>query len=118
MCSLATWLQVVRAHAVQCLERNEHGITHGSSAEFAQRVEGVFQAIVGAPDAPGSGEVVDALVALIDMAPEQRPFRTVVSAPIQQLLDSYNANADALRPVVAQIFNVPELAGSRAHQVG
>ena len=60
---------------------------YGSSAEFAQRVEGVFQAIVGAPDAAGSGEVVDALVALIDMAPEQRPFRTVVSAPIQQLLD-------------------------------
>jgi len=67
---------------------------------------------VGAPDAPGSTEVVDALVALIDMAPEQRPFRTVVSAPIQQLLGAYNASADALRPIVAQIFNVPELVVS------
>ena len=85
---------------------------YGSTAEFAQRVDGVFQAIVGAPDAPGSGEVVDALVSLIDMAPAQRPFRTVVSAPIEQLLGPYNATADALRPVVAQIFNVPELAGS------
>ena len=91
---------------------------YGSAGEFAQRVDGVFQAIVGAPDAPGSDEVVDALVALIDMAREQRPFRTVVSAPIQQLLGPYNATADALRPVVAQIFNVPELAGSQAHGVG
>ena len=86
---------------------------YGSAAEFAQRVDGVFQAIVGAPDAPGSGEVVESLVSLIDMTPEERPFRTVVSAPIQQLLDPYNAGAEALRPVVAQIFNVPELAGAR-----
>ena len=90
---------------------------YGSTADFAQRVDGVFQAIVGAPDAPGSGEVVDALVSLIDMAPEQRPFRTVVSAPIQQLLGPYNATADALRPAVAQIFNVAELAGSRVQEV-
>jgi NAD(P)-dependent dehydrogenase (short-subunit alcohol dehydrogenase family) len=85
---------------------------YGETAGFAERVNGVFQAIVGAPDAPGSTEVVDALVALIDMAPEQRPFRTVVSAPIQQLLGAYNASADALRPIVAQIFNVPELVVS------
>jgi NAD(P)-dependent dehydrogenase (short-subunit alcohol dehydrogenase family) len=91
---------------------------YGSAAEFARRVDGVFQAIVGAPDAPGSGEVVDSLVALIDMSPEERPFRTVVSAPIRKLLDAYNSSAEALRPVVAQIFNVPELVGSRVHQVG
>jgi NAD(P)-dependent dehydrogenase (short-subunit alcohol dehydrogenase family) len=85
---------------------------YGSHSEFAQRVDGVFQGLVGAPDAPGSGEVVEALAALIDLAPQQRPFRTVVSAPIQQLLDGYNVTADALRPIVAQIFNVAELAGS------
>ena len=85
---------------------------YGAAAEFAERVNSVFQAVVGAPDALGSGEVVEALVALIDMAPDDRPFRTIVSAPIQQLLDAYNASADALRPVVAQIFTVPELAGS------
>ena len=90
---------------------------YGSTADFPQRVNGVFQSIVGAPNPPGTGEVVDALVALIDMAPEQRPFRTVVSAPIQQLLEPYNAAADALRPIVAQIFNVPELAGSRIQDV-
>ena len=87
---------------------------YGSSAQFAQRVNGVFPAIVGASDAPGSDEVVDALLALIDMPRGQRPFRTVVSAPIQQLLEAYNATADGLRPVVAQIFNVPELAPSPA----
>jgi NAD(P)-dependent dehydrogenase (short-subunit alcohol dehydrogenase family) len=85
---------------------------YGDTAEFAERVNGVFQAIVSAPDAPGSGEVVDALVDLIDMARERRPFRTVVSPPIHQLLEPYNATADALRPVVAQIFNVPDLVGS------
>jgi hypothetical protein len=34
----------------------------------------------------------------------------VVSAPIRQLLDPYNAMADSLRPVVASIFNVADLA--------
>jgi NAD(P)-dependent dehydrogenase (short-subunit alcohol dehydrogenase family) len=85
---------------------------YGDTREFAERVNGVFQAIVSAPDAAGSGEVVDALVGLIDMARERRPFRTVVSPPIHQLLEPYNATADALRPVVAQIFNVPELVAS------
>jgi hypothetical protein len=44
------------------------------------------------------------------MTPSERPFRTVVSPPIQQLLHQYNEAAEALRPIVAQIFNVPELA--------
>jgi NAD(P)-dependent dehydrogenase (short-subunit alcohol dehydrogenase family) len=91
---------------------------YGGAAEFAQRVDGVFQAMLAAPDAPGSGEVVDALVALIDMSPGERPFRTVVSAAIQQLLGPYNSSAEALRPVVAQIFDVPELAGARAPEAG
>jgi hypothetical protein len=52
------------------------------------------------------------LAALIDMAPEQRPFRTVVSAPIRQLLDAYNVTADALRPIVhrsSMSLSSPEL---------
>jgi hypothetical protein len=52
------------------------------------------------------------------MAPEQRPFRTVVSAPMQQLLAAYNASADAFRPIVAQMFNVPELVGSQVERAG
>jgi NAD(P)-dependent dehydrogenase (short-subunit alcohol dehydrogenase family) len=50
-------------------------------------------------------------VRLVEMAPSERPFRTVVSPPIRQLLEPYNAAAETLRPIVAQIFNVPELAG-------
>jgi hypothetical protein len=34
-----------------------------------------------------------------------------VNAPIQQLLDPYDAASAEVRPIVAQIFNVPELAG-------
>jgi hypothetical protein len=45
----------------------------------------------------------------------ERPFRTVVSAAIQPLLEGYNAAAESLRPVVAQIFNVPELAGGEVN---
>ena len=80
--------------------------------DFAERVLGVFQFVSGAPDNPGSIEVADALVRLIEMNRTERPFRTVVSAAIQPLLESYNAAAEGLRPVVAQIFNVPELAGA------
>jgi NAD(P)-dependent dehydrogenase (short-subunit alcohol dehydrogenase family) len=83
---------------------------YGPAAEYADRVLGVFHAVMGAPDAPGSQEVAEALVRLVEMPVAERPFRTVVSPPIQQLLEPYNAAADALRPVVAQIFGVPELA--------
>jgi NAD(P)-dependent dehydrogenase (short-subunit alcohol dehydrogenase family) len=86
---------------------------YGEAGEYADRVLGVFQSAISAPDAPGSEEVAEAFVRLIEMEAGSRPFRTVVSAPIQQLLDPYNAAAEELRPIVAQIFNVPELAGSQ-----
>jgi NAD(P)-dependent dehydrogenase (short-subunit alcohol dehydrogenase family) len=86
---------------------------YGPAAEFVERVHGVFKAAIAAPDAAGSEEVVAALVRLIDLDRSARPFRTVVSPPIQQLLEPYNAAAEGLRPIVAQIFNVPELAGSQ-----
>jgi NAD(P)-dependent dehydrogenase (short-subunit alcohol dehydrogenase family) len=78
---------------------------------FAERVVGVFETAIAQPDNPGTTEVVDALVRLVEMDNADRPFRTVVSAPIQSLLEPYNAAAESLRPRVAQIFNVPELAG-------
>lgn len=84
--------------------------SYGSNAEFAERVRGVFTAAISAPDNPGSEEVAEALVRLIEMDAAARPFRTVVSAPIEALLKPYNMAADDLRPVVAQIFNVAELA--------
>jgi NAD(P)-dependent dehydrogenase (short-subunit alcohol dehydrogenase family) len=87
---------------------------YGAAAEYAERVHGVFKAAISASDAPGSEEVVAALVRLIDMEHGERPFRTPVGAAMQQLLGPYNAAADALRPVVAQIFAVPELAAPKA----
>ena len=82
-----------------------------SAHDFAARVQGVFQMVSGAPDNPGTLEVVNALVGLIEMNDADRPFRTVVSDAIRPLLEPYNAAAEGLRPIVAQIFNVPELAG-------
>lgn len=84
---------------------------YGESRQYAERVLGVFQAAISAPDAPGSDEVAEAFVRLVEMEPGSRPFRTVVSAPIEQLLVPYNDAAERLRPIVAQIFNVPELVG-------
>lgn len=85
--------------------------SYGPLAEFAERVHGTFMGAINAPGAPGSEEVAEALVRLVEMDAADRPFRTVVSPPIEQLLGQYNGAAEALRPVVAQIFNVPELAG-------
>lgn len=85
--------------------------SYGKAAAYADAVLGTFTAAISAPDAPGPEEVAEALVRLVEMTPSERPFRTVVSPPIQQLLHQYNEAAEALRPIVAQIFNVPELAG-------
>lgn len=90
----------------------ERVASYGDAAGCADRVRGVFASVIGAPGAPGSEEVAEALVRLIEMEPAERPFRTVVSAGIQQLLDPYNTAAEAMRPVIAQIFNVAELANA------
>jgi NAD(P)-dependent dehydrogenase (short-subunit alcohol dehydrogenase family) len=85
--------------------------SYGTAAAYADDVHRTFTNAISAPDAPGSEEVAEAFVRLIEMAPAERPFRTIVSPPIQQLLEPYNAVAEELRPMVAQIFNVPGLAG-------
>ena len=83
--------------------------SYGPAGEFADRVRGTFLGAINAPGAPGSEEVADTLVRLVEMDAADRPFRTIVSPPMQQLLGEYNAAAEALRPIVAQIFSVPEL---------
>jgi len=88
---------------------------YGSSAEFADRVTSVFHAVSSAPDNAGTTEVAEALVRLVEMEPSERPFRTVVSEAIKPLIEPYNTAAESLRPIVAQIFTVPELAGTPAH---
>jgi NAD(P)-dependent dehydrogenase (short-subunit alcohol dehydrogenase family) len=84
--------------------------SYGDAKGFADRVRGTFMGAISAPGAPGSEEVAEALVRLVEMEAGERPFRTIVSAPIEQLLSPFNAAAESLRPIVAQIFNVPELA--------
>jgi NAD(P)-dependent dehydrogenase (short-subunit alcohol dehydrogenase family) len=89
----------------------ERVAAYGDSRQYAERVLGVFQGTISAPDAAGGEEVAEAFVRLVETPFGSRPFRTVVSAPIEQLLAPYNHAAEQLRPIVAQIFNVPELAG-------
>jgi NAD(P)-dependent dehydrogenase (short-subunit alcohol dehydrogenase family) len=86
--------------------------SYGASAEFADRVLGVFKGAIGAQTDSDADEVVTATLQLIDTPSGQRPFRTIVSAAVKPLLEPYNAAADGLRPIVAQIFAVPELAGA------
>jgi len=85
---------------------------YGDAAEFADRVTSVFHAVISAPDNGGSGEVAEALVKLVEMDAAARPFRTVVGESIKPLFEPYNASSEGLRPIVAQIFAVPELAGA------
>jgi NAD(P)-dependent dehydrogenase (short-subunit alcohol dehydrogenase family) len=85
--------------------------SYGEAASFVDAVHGTFRAAINVPDAPGSGEVAEVLVRLVEMPREERPFRTVVSPGIPQRLEPYNDAAEQLRPIVEQIFKVPELAG-------
>jgi len=87
---------------------------YGANAACAERVLGVFQGAIGAPDNPGSRDIADTFVQLVEMPDGERPFRTVEPEPIRQLLQAYNDTAESLRPIVAQIFAVPELAGKPA----
>jgi NAD(P)-dependent dehydrogenase (short-subunit alcohol dehydrogenase family) len=82
---------------------------YGPAAEYAARIRGVFDAANSAPETPGSDEVVEAFVRLIEMPAGERPFRTVPTAALQPLLDPYNAAAAEMRLAIAQMFKVPEL---------
>ena len=95
----------------------ERVASYGDAADAIERVRNVFLTVANAPDNPGSQDVAEALVTLVEMDPADRPFRTLVSGAMQQLLGQYNAASESLRPVVAQIFNVPELAGIPAAAV-
>lgn len=82
---------------------------YGASAECAARVKGVFESASRAPETPGTDEVVEAFVRLIETPAGERPFRTVPTPALQPLLDPYNALAAEMRNTVANIFGVPEL---------
>lgn len=77
--------------------------------DYAARVRGVFDAANAAPETPGPEQVVDAFIELIEMPAGTRPFRTVPTAAMQPLLESYNAAAGEIRQAMAQAFNISHL---------
>ena len=83
-------------------------VEYGFTAEAIDRVKGVFGQSSSAPGTPGPEVVVDAFVRLIE-TPAERPFRTVPTPAIQELLQPYNVFSAAIRDTIAQVFKVPEL---------
>jgi hypothetical protein len=53
--------------------------------------------------------VVEVFVRLIETPAGERPFRTVPTPAIQELLAPYNELAATMRDTLVQMFNVPEL---------
>jgi NAD(P)-dependent dehydrogenase (short-subunit alcohol dehydrogenase family) len=86
--------------------------SYGLNADYAERVRNTFLGVVQTPGAAGTEDVAEAIVGLVEMNASERPFRTVVPPPIAELFAQLNPVCDGLRPVVARIFNVPELAGA------
>ena len=82
---------------------------YGPVAECIKRVKSVFDDASSAPETPGPEGVVEAFVRLIETPAGERPFRTVPTAAIQQLLEPYNALAATMRDTIAQVFKAPEL---------
>jgi NAD(P)-dependent dehydrogenase (short-subunit alcohol dehydrogenase family) len=78
-------------------------------ADYAARVKAVFDGANAAPETPGSAEIAEALIRLIEMPAGTRPFRTVPTPAMAPLLESHNLAAEQLRQTTAQIFNIPEL---------
>lgn len=81
--------------------------------DFSSRVQAVFDAASASSDTPGSAEVADAFLKLIEMPAGTRPFRTVPTAAMAPLLDPYNAQASQIAQAVAAAFNVTELSALR-----
>jgi NAD(P)-dependent dehydrogenase (short-subunit alcohol dehydrogenase family) len=82
---------------------------YGSTAETLERVRSVFEGSSTAAETPGPEGVVEAFVRLIETPAGERPFRTVPTPAIQELLAPYNALAATMRDTLVQMFNVPEL---------
>lgn len=78
-------------------------------ADYVARVKAVFDAANAAPATPGSEEVAEAFIRLVEMPAGTRPFRTVPTPAIAPLFEPHNLAADQLRQTAAQIFNVSEL---------
>lgn len=78
-------------------------------ADYTARVKAVFDGANAAPETPGSAEIAEALIRLVEMPAGTRPFRTVPTPAMAPLLESHNLAAEQLRQTAAQIFHIPEL---------
>ena len=81
---------------------------YGSTAEAIAKVKGIFEGASSAPETPGPEGVVEAFVRLIETPAGKRPFRTVLTAALQPLLQPYNELAKTVRDGIARQFNLPE----------
>jgi NAD(P)-dependent dehydrogenase (short-subunit alcohol dehydrogenase family) len=86
--------------------------SYGPHADYVERVRHGFAAAMADPDNEGPVEVAEAVVRLVEMDAAARPFRTVVSAPLESLLTPYNVLAESHRPIVAGIFGVQHLVAA------
>jgi NAD(P)-dependent dehydrogenase (short-subunit alcohol dehydrogenase family) len=77
--------------------------------DLTSRVKGVFDAANASPETPGSAEVAEAFLRLIEMPAGTRPFRTVPTQAMAPLLEPYNTAAAEIGQIVAQAFKFPEL---------
>lgn len=83
--------------------------TYGSAGAYVDQVGHVFTTVMASVDNPGADPVADVIVQLVEMEPSHRPFRTVVSPPLEQLLKPYNDMAESHRGIVAATFGVEAL---------
>ena len=85
-------------------------------ADYVAGVKAVFDAANAAPETPGPEIVAEAFIRLIEMPAGTRPFRTVPTAAMAPLLESYNAAADQIRQNAAQAFKVEDLLSLKAKE--
>jgi NAD(P)-dependent dehydrogenase (short-subunit alcohol dehydrogenase family) len=86
-------------------------------ADLSGRILGTFQNAIEAPDASEGEEVVSVFTNLIETPAGQRPLRTLVGLPIDDL-QNHNAMSERMRTAVANMFHVPELLEFRRATAG
>lgn len=80
---------------------------YGAIAKLPERVSGAFQANLEA-FAPDSMAVVDAVIRLMEMKPEERPLRTLVGKDVQPI-EPLNRMSDELNRRTLDLFGLTEL---------
>jgi NAD(P)-dependent dehydrogenase (short-subunit alcohol dehydrogenase family) len=82
---------------------------YGPESNYSARVKAVFDGANASPDTPGSREVVEAFVSLIETPMGERPFRTVPTPAIQPLLKDLNVVSEEIHGTIGHVFGTPEL---------